>query len=130
MDLNSNANVARLRDSTDACITSSPALAPQHSGYFNISNYQYNIVTNRQKPNRTSLPALVGAETRANRLKTCLHYWNNENFFDPIRNSKERFDAPSNIVKRRSRVDLVEMTRPTPLPVIRVTHASRMPPRS
>ena len=129
MDLNSNLrcdrkapfvyNHAQLRDSTDL-------LDSEHPSYINVSNYPYNIVTNRRKPNRVSLPSLVAAETKANKVRTFLAYWNNENFFDPIRNSKERFEGVSGLARKKSDPNVVKYTQPTSLPAIRVLAAHRI----
>ena len=129
MDLNSNLTTAQRVLARDYhhndSHRSNSILAPQSSTYFNVSNYAYNIVTNRAKQNRVSMPALVREETRANRMRTFLAYWNNENFFDPLRNGKKKFDTPPVFAKKRSDPEVIKYAQTTPLPVIRVVAANR-----
>lgn len=97
------------------------------SAYFNISSYHYNIITNRKKPNNVTMPKLVAVEKQANKLKTFLQYWNNENFFDPVRNSKERFDSiNAPFVRKSTEPEVTKFAKTTSLPVIKVLKANQI----
>lgn len=129
MDLNSNAAQHQSHPTYDVTqvVDGTSKLTPYQSCYFNVSNYKYNIITNRQKSDNVSMPKLVDAQMKANKMKTFLHYWNNENFFDPVRNSKSRFETPKVVLaKRRSEFDLTKYASKTPLPVIKVLNANRI----
>lgn len=104
-------------------------LLTHNSKYFNISNFQYNIITNRQKLDKTSLSKLVADETGANKFKTFLCYWNNENFFDPIRNSKDKFDNNFTMkAANRKRIDFdtTKYAKAVSLPVIKVLAVNKI----
>ena len=97
------------------------------SAFFNISSYQYNIITNRQKLNNVSMPKLVAVEKQANKLKTFLQYWNNENFFDPIRNSKDKFEnVKAPLVRKMTEPESTKFAKTTSLPVIKVLKANQI----
>ena len=95
--------------------------------YFNVSSIRYNIITNRQKKNTVSMPKLVAIENKANKLKTFIQYWNNENFFDPIRNSKDKFENYKQpMTRKKTEFDITKYAKNTPLPVIKVLKQHRL----
>lgn len=128
MDLNLNTNAQNHREKQLRGCVSIPneenKRVAYQSCYFNISAYKYDIITNRQKVNTLSMPKLITDGTKAHKLKTFLQYWNNENFFDPVRNSKEKFDnIKGPLVKKKSEYDMAKYAKTTPLPVIKVLKA-------
>ena len=129
MNLNSNTvskhdtNKLRKMITPLGCIDNPEAF----KSYFNVSSIRYNIITNRQKKNTVSMPKLVAIENKANKLKTFIQYWNNENFFDPIRNSKDKFENYKQpMTRKKTEFDITKYAKNTPLPVIKVLKQHRL----